>query len=204
MSLLSRRLASVYQLSTEICTLKPSFITLDSSSEIIVACNPYNLNQLRNENYEYVFVFDIGLNDLLNGNAGAARVVSHPIFEFMYNVNNFSSYPTINSLANGIARSNLPQPSTPSSVNLSQAICDPIYGGITGIQKIIEDCLYYDFQFSGAFCPHIFSSSYTLLNPITGEPIQVNRVIYAILDNDNRVLIFGTSITSNVFYIIYI
>ena len=200
MALYSRRLASVYQLSTQICTDKPSFATLNSSSDIIISCNPYNLNQLQNENYEYVFVFDIALDDLLAGNAGNARVVSHPIFQFMYNVNNFSSYPTINSLANGIARTTLPEPSTPLSLNLSKIISDPAHGGITGIQKIIDDCLGINFQFSGSFCPHIFSSTYSLLNPVDGDIIPVNRVVYAILDNNNRVLLFGTSISSNIFY----
>lgn len=200
MSLISRRIASVYQLSNQICYDKPSFATLNSSSDIIVSCNPYNLNQLSNENFEYVFVFDIALQDLLNGNAGNSRVVSHPLIQFLYNVDNFSSYSTITSIANGPAGGNLPATNLQSGVNLSNLISDTTYGGITGIQKIIEDCLYYNFQFSKSFCPHIFSSSYTLLDPNDGEPTQVNRLVYAILDNNNRVLLFGTSITSNVFY----
>ena len=200
MSLLSRRISSVYGLSTVVSSQRIPFSTLTNSSPIIVASNPYDLNQFRNENYEYVFIYDYALEDLLAGNVSAGRLISHPIVEYLYNVNNLSSYPTVDSLANGPAAGNLPQPNLPTSANLNKFLCDPTDGILTALKKIIQDGLFYDFQFSGAFCPHIYSSSYTIINPITGAPLGVNRLMYLILDDNNRVLLFGTSISSSIFY----
>lgn len=192
----SRRLMSVSQLASAICSTTPAFSTLNASSAIIVASNPADLNQLVAEGYQYVFVYDIALTDLVAGNAGAARVVSQPIYDFLYDVNNFSSYTSLNSLANGEANGNLPVTNLQSSVVLSKLISDPTYGGIHALNQIISDCLANNFQFSTPFCPHIFSSSYSVLNPLTGLPTPINTLVYAILDNNGRVLLFGTSFTA--------
>ena len=191
MSLINRRIMSLYTLSSNICFNRTSFDTLNSSSEVIIESNPVNLNQLKSEDYQYIFVYEISLQDLLADNAGAARVISNPIFQFMYNVDNFSSYPTITSLANGPAGSNLPTPNTRNSITLNNLITNPTYGSINGIKKIIKDCLAYGFTFTTPFCPHIFQSNYDVLNPVSGINGPLERLVFSIIDDSNKVLLCG-------------
>ena len=200
MSLINRRIPFVYQLSSNICNFKPSFDTLNSSSEIIASSNVGDLDQLRSEDYQYIFVYEITLEDLLSRNASAARVVSNPIFEFMYNVNNFSSYPTITSLANGPAGGNLPTPNSSSSLTLNQLITNSKYGSINGILKIMNDCLANGFTFTTPFSPHIFQSNYNVLNPVTGVNGPVERLVFSIINDSNKVLLFGVSFPPQLFF----
>lgn len=199
MSLINRRIPFVYQLSSNICNFKPSFDTLNSSSEIIASCNVGDLDQLQSEDYQYIFVYEISLEDLLSKNAGAARVVSNPIFQYMYDVDNFSSYSTITSLANGPAGGNLPTPYSSSSLTLNQLITNSTYGSINGILKIINDCVANGFTFTNSFCPHIFQSNYTVLNPVTGVTGPVERLVFAIINDSNKVLLFGVSFPPQLF-----
>ena len=192
----SRRFMSVSQLASAVCSSPPiSFATLNATSPIIVASNPADLNQLVAELYSYLFVFDIALDDLLLGNAGSARVVSLPVVDFLYTVPDFSSYTSISSLGNGPAGGNLPATNLQSTVNLTKLICDPNYGGIQALEQIITACLANNFIFSTPYCPHIFRATYNLFNPVTGGTSEFNAIVYAILDNNDRVLLFGTSFT---------
>jgi hypothetical protein len=191
----SRRYLSMSQLSTIICSTTPSFATINSASPSIVGCNPNSLNQLLAEDNQFIFVYDFALDDFLSGNVAAARVVSHPVVEFLYNVDNFSSYTSLSSIGSGVASTNLPDTNLQTGVKLSTFISDTDIGLIQAVQQIVSDALANNFTFSTTFCPHIFPSSYIRMNANTGAAVPVNAIIYVILDNNDRVLLFGTALS---------
>ena len=200
MSLISRRIMSVYGLTGRICYTKSSFDRLTYSSEIIVESNPASLEQLVSEGYQYVFVYEMSLQDFLNRNAGAARVVSNPLFQFVYGMydvlklNNIISTIAISTIGR-----NFPTPKSDSSITLSKLITDPTAGVISGIQKLITDCLKNNFKFTTSFSPHIFQSNCTIINPFTGISGPAERLVLAMIDDNNRVLLIGTSFPPQLF-----
>ncbi len=198
------RVFSASQLAYQICANTTAPDTLTAQSGIIVAANPDNYNQLIAEAGKYIFAFDFDIADYKVSDPAKSRVVSHPFLEFVYNVNNFSSYSTLIALAGGDAMSNLPLTDLRNGVPFSKFICDPAGGVIQAVQKIIADgnLLNFNLDALSYWCPHIYTSDYYIFNQNTLVLTAKKAVIYIIKypatvpGANDRVFMYGTGINA--------
>lgn len=187
--LANRYLNSAATLMQKICIEKPPFSTLNSTSNLILASNSNSLNQLISESYQHLFIFEMSLDDINTSNAGAARVISNPFFEFPYRVSNFSSYPTISALSNAGGR----PIGFPLGPYLVTVINSPSYGYISAIKQIIKNCLAGNFKFSKPFSARIFQSNYTLYSNFSYYTTAYDSLNIAIMDDSNKVIFINAS-----------
>ena len=194
MSLANRYINSAFTLQQKICNDKTSFSTLNSSSPVIIACNPNSLNQLISESYNHLFIFEMSLEDFLGyGNAGSARVISNPYIEFPYRVMNLSSYPTISSIASSPSGNNIAIPGSSSSNPPLSYVINSNYGYLSVIEQIRASCFANNFQFNQPFSAHIFQSNYTFFQNFTYRTNAYDSLNIAIIDYSNKVIIINAS-----------